>query len=1106
MIDPLMIQPVGPERRTSGAFPAAQRSHETQGPQNPVEVLRLGLASLGGIQTRVQEKITAYSQHVGAAAAFPAPQGQETVGRLQTEARQIIADLESYLSCLGSITQMTTPTTQPLLINSETSRAALTSARTFIKSVLGNPTLQQPYNLLQSSGEGPSRATRLERAQQWLQTLLALVPENGTRLDGPMTAARRATASALIQPVPTSPSSPSSQSSLPSPALPDLSIGSANAAHSVLRPETPRKPQSRADLEKPFHEAVKAAGFTIIREIGRGGMGVVYIAQDKTGRSVALKRILYAGGEEILRFQREATAVANLTKEIKGLGLLELHYFNEVNGDWIQVMELVNGPSAGKIDTSSIAAVMMRESEDPENDYLRLRTAAKRVQSSVDKATIPKDDLACLVEHFVAVGQVKPNTEEHEALARLSAQLRTGTDPRSDKEYSDSILALQRLIKTCPAISKDDSETRLKREKTFREPRATLQDLFELEDLKPEESMSGSKAKTIFKVLRESCGEDFPEAEMLQLWGYFMLGFARTMRAVDGEGVHHRDLKPANVLISEKAAEVLCDLTDTMLQSMGEGNDASRKKKLKAAVQAAISKMSEITVPLHIIDFGIVKSPDERQAQAMKAQASRSLSGELPTRHTDATANTAELTVSGQMLGTPSYMTPQSLTGMPDDPRRDLHAGIQALWEIFAGERFPIGPQDPYAQMSRILTLARDADNARDETSKKEKKSKSKKEKTPGSLIELNSDLVKTLEAQHAGLLDLSQRATYLTEAPDPAFPEVSWEEIVKELEDWLLPKPLSKRAVAGGAVALVATLIAIGGGLWKWDQRRKLETEAQQITASIDAEVGRLDSRNPKYNSNYILNRRAEIRRIYEIYGEEIDTELRQKLETAEREYEIFYHFVFFKEKHFEWASRASGNIENPEYLPLLREAASRSLALMELLQKNDYRYFLQEPSARMPHRIDDRFIRPSCNDPEIIQFAISVTENPNYSEKMTNMAEFVNRTVDQSATQDLTVNITTLERESLFRATWWMAMQTNQDAFRNSSSLRTLSHEARQELLVSLISCYQYFRRLKVALERIPGNEHERIRIRTDQGLCTSIDALMRVSEIFKREQTNQ
>lgn len=87
------------------------------------------------------------------------------------------------------------------------------------------------------------------------------------------------------------------------------------------------------------------AGYEILSELGRGGMGVVYKArQIRAGRLVALKTIHaphLAGSEQIRRFQAEAAAAARLNHH----GIVPVYDVGECNGLHYFTMGFVDGPT-----------------------------------------------------------------------------------------------------------------------------------------------------------------------------------------------------------------------------------------------------------------------------------------------------------------------------------------------------------------------------------------------------------------------------------------------------------------------------------------------------------------------------------------------------------------------------------------------------------------------------------------------------------------------------------------------------------------------------------------------------------------------------------------
>jgi predicted Ser/Thr protein kinase len=82
--------------------------------------------------------------------------------------------------------------------------------------------------------------------------------------------------------------------------------------------------------------------YGIVREIGRGGMGVVYLAHDNLGRAVALKALPPEAATDPVnrqRLKREAEAAATINHP----GVATVYAFEDVDGQLFIASEYVNG-------------------------------------------------------------------------------------------------------------------------------------------------------------------------------------------------------------------------------------------------------------------------------------------------------------------------------------------------------------------------------------------------------------------------------------------------------------------------------------------------------------------------------------------------------------------------------------------------------------------------------------------------------------------------------------------------------------------------------------------------------------------------------------------
>lgn len=151
------------------------------------------------------------------------------------------------------------------------------------------------------------------------------------------------------------------------------------------RPEVPRAPRVLA-------AGTRLGGYTIVRLVGRGGMGVVYEARHAAlDRTVALKLLPHHAHQHpqaAERFQREARAVAQLHHG----NIVPVFDFGELDGEQYIAMQLIQGESLAEATRRRRDADLGRLRDSATAVVLRQVAAiARALQFAHDRGVLHRD-------------------------------------------------------------------------------------------------------------------------------------------------------------------------------------------------------------------------------------------------------------------------------------------------------------------------------------------------------------------------------------------------------------------------------------------------------------------------------------------------------------------------------------------------------------------------------------------------------------------------------------------------------------------------------------------------------------------------------------------
>jgi serine/threonine protein kinase len=132
-------------------------------------------------------------------------------------------------------------------------------------------------------------------------------------------------------------------------------LGDSQSSANVERLRIRKRPV-RTRPQDPVPQAVPLAGrhvsdgrYSLVRELGRGGMGIVWLAKDTVlGRDVAVKELMVPGGipvDQRAEYTERVLREARIASRLADPGVVTIHDLIKQDNDTFIVMELIDAPT-----------------------------------------------------------------------------------------------------------------------------------------------------------------------------------------------------------------------------------------------------------------------------------------------------------------------------------------------------------------------------------------------------------------------------------------------------------------------------------------------------------------------------------------------------------------------------------------------------------------------------------------------------------------------------------------------------------------------------------------------------------------------------------------